>query len=133
MNGEADSGMGRWIVIGAVSAKTREAGRVSTRGRVAIVDDQLLIEDMDVKGRGTARVSGALALHDEASNDLSASWRDARWINDDVLTWLTSPLMPNSGSRRPCADTCVAPDWACSIFRNTSRSSVRPETCSASG
>ena len=82
---------GRWIVIGAVSAQTHEAGTVSTRGRIAIVDDQLLIEDMDVKGRGTARIAGALALHDGVPNDLSASWRDARWINDEALTWLASP------------------------------------------
>lgn len=63
-----------WMVIGALRATTSEAGPVELRGRLAIVDDLLLLEDIEAQGPATLRAQGALALSDGVANALDVAW-----------------------------------------------------------
>jgi translocation and assembly module TamB len=67
-----------WIVIGALSAETAEAGPVELRGRIAIVEDLLRLVDVEARGPATLVVDGALALDDGASNALVVAWQELR-------------------------------------------------------
>lgn len=82
---------GRWIMVESLDAQTVEAGSVGVRGRLAIVDDRLQVEDLEVTGAGKVVARGALALDDAAASDLSVSWTDLHSPRPDLLPWLTAP------------------------------------------
>lgn len=65
-----------WIVVGALAATTAEAGAVDLRGRLAIVDDLLRLEDFEVLGPVKLQAAGAVALGNAASSALDVKWQD---------------------------------------------------------
>lgn len=82
-----------WIVIGKASAVTQEAGAVAVRGRVAIVEDRLLLDGVQIEGPAEFQASGALAITDAAVNELELKWQ--------VLDWSgLRPLRSESGRAR---------------------------------
>jgi translocation and assembly module TamB len=64
----------RWIVIGRLEADTAEAGAVVLSGRLAIADDQLLLEGVQLEQPGAIRLDGSVALGDRAESALRVSW-----------------------------------------------------------
>lgn len=82
-----------WIVIGKVSAVTQEAGAVAVRGRIAIVEDRLLLDGVQIEGPAEFQASGAMAITDVAVNELDLKWRLLNWSGLD-------PLRSESGQAR---------------------------------
>lgn len=65
-----------WIVVGKLVATTAEFGPVQVRGRIAIADDLLQLEDIEARGIAEVRARGALAIGDRASSALELEWKD---------------------------------------------------------
>ncbi len=85
----------RWraeqIVIARLKVRTREAGPVTLRGRIAIEDDLLQFEDFEVTQPSPVQVEGALALTAEEESAIKLSWERLRWPGGARLGWLHSP------------------------------------------
>ena len=78
-----------WIVIGALTVTTVEAGIVDARGRLAIVDDLLQLEAFEVRGPVKLQAAGAVALGDAASSALDVKWRELT-LPGGVAPWFSS-------------------------------------------
>jgi translocation and assembly module TamB len=84
-----------WIVLARLKARTREAGWVQARGRLAITDDLLQFEEFEVTAPSPVTIEGALALTPDEESVLRLGWRQLRWPQlpgqDARLGWLLSP------------------------------------------
>ena len=79
-----------WIVVGTLRATTAEAGAVELRGRLAILDDVLQLQEIEAHGpAATLRASGALALADTASNALDLAWQNLE-LPREIAPWFAS-------------------------------------------
>ena len=78
-----------WIVIGVLRATTAEAGAVEVRGRLAIVEGQLRLEQVEALGPAQLTLDGALALDDAASNALDVGWKELE-LPGGMAPWFRS-------------------------------------------
>jgi translocation and assembly module TamB len=78
-----------WMVIGVLRATTAEAGPIELRGRLAIVDDLLKVEQLEAHGPATLTLNGAVALGDAASNALDVAWQQLH-LPGGVAPWFSS-------------------------------------------
>lgn len=85
----------QWIVLARLHARTREAGPVQLRGRIAIEDDLLHFEDFEITQPSPVRIEGVFALTPDGDSALEVAWQRLRWPADGEggarLAWLHSP------------------------------------------
>ena len=80
-----------WIVVAHLKAELVETGPIQLNGRLAIDEDLLKLEQVEIDVPGPSRIDGAIALTQEASSALKVSWQRLRWPFAGTLDWLHSP------------------------------------------